>query len=50
VVVTGAPCGVTFAVLKAQEAPATRPEQENETAELNPRCGVIVRVTATCCA
>src|SRR5580704_14417492 len=44
-VVTAAPEGVTWGGLKAQVAPAGRPEQLKLTAELNPPCGVTVSVT-----
>jgi hypothetical protein len=44
-VVAAEPEGVTVAGLKEQVAPAGRPEQAKLTAELNPFCGVTVRVT-----
>lgn len=40
------PDGVTLDGLKAHVAPAGRPAQEKVTAELNPFCGVMVRVIA----
>ena len=44
-VVIAVPEGVTWDGLKAQVAPAGRPEQVKLTAELNPPCGVTVSVT-----
>lgn len=45
-VVMAAPEGVTWGGLKAQVAPAGRPEQLKVMVELNPPCGVTVSVTA----
>jgi hypothetical protein len=44
-VVAAAPEGVTGAGLKEQVAPVGNPEQAKLTAELNPFCGVTVKVT-----
>lgn len=45
VVAAAPPAGVTVAGLKAQLAPAGRPEHAKVTAELNPFVGVTVTVT-----
>jgi len=44
--VATAPLGVTEPGLKAQEAKAGRPEQENVTAEANPLTGVMLTLDA----
>lgn len=49
VVVTGAPLGVTEDGLKPQAASAGSPLHAKLTAELNPFCGVTVKVAVPLC-